>query len=69
MGWGFSLAILCMAVVLAPGSHAYSAGQFYHAQYGTVIGIVSPRTVIVFASLFDIVESKAMETDLHVCVF
>lgn len=41
MGWGLSLVILCVAVLLAPRAHAYWGGQDDTGEYGTVIGIVS----------------------------
>lgn len=68
-GWSLSLVIICVAVALAPPSDAYSAGQSYPPQYGTVVGIVSPECFMVFAPQIILVKFKAMETNLLVCIF
>lgn len=49
MGWGFSLVILCAAIILAPRSYAHKAGHTT-GDYGTVIGIVGSILIIDFAS-------------------
>lgn len=47
MGWGFSLVILCVTIILAPRSYAHKAGH-NTGEYGTVIGIVGSALIIDF---------------------
>lgn len=63
MGWGLSLVILCVAVILAPRSYAYDAGH-KTGEYGTVIGIVGGVLIIGIASLLVLLGLRIHKADV-----